>query len=113
MRAADAHGDLLPGRYSAQLSGNLTASGTGELTGEIDHLDLAWVNSLLSLGALSMSGEGAIVVNADLQDAHMSRLEGAFLPYNADLLIGNAFKATGITGEVQFTMAKTGGDAAP
>ncbi len=113
VQAADAHGDPQPNRYSAELSGNLTASGTGEVTGVVDHLDLGWVNSLLSLGALSMSGEGAIVVSADLQDAQMSRLDGAFLPSNCDLLIGNAFKATGITGEVQFTMAKTGGDGAP
>ncbi len=113
VRSADATGAPLASGYSAQLAGNLTADGTGEITGVVDHADLAWVNSMLSLGALSVSGEGALAISADLVQAHMSRLQGAFLPLNADLLIGHDFKATGITGEVQFTMAKDGEDLAP
>lgn len=111
VRSADHHGDPLPGGYSADLAGNLTASGTGQIQGVVDHLDLAWVNSVLSLGALTMSGEGAIAITADLSDARMTQLEGSFLPLNADLLIGADFKATGITGQVQFNMARTGGDS--
>jgi hypothetical protein len=106
VRAADDRGQPVAAGYSAQLGGNLTATGTGQISGVVDHADLAWINSLLSLGALSMAGEGAIAITADLMNAQMTRLEGAFLPLNADLRIGRNFQATGITGAVEFTMAK-------
>lgn len=113
VRAADERGEPLASGYSAQLRGNLTATGTGQIRGVVDHADLGWVNSMLSLGAINMSGEGAVAMSADLFRAQMVRLDGAFLPLNADLRIGRNFHATGITGAVQFTMSKNPEDTKP
>jgi hypothetical protein len=104
--AATKAGEPMPGGYSAQLSGSLTADGTGELAGVVDHADLAWVNGLLPLDPGSMSGQGAIDVSADLVSADVQRVAGSFLPLNADLHLGGGFHATGITGAVRFEMAR-------
>ncbi|MBA2480776.1 MAG: hypothetical protein H0V44_08945 [Planctomycetes bacterium] len=106
VRAANEQGEPLAGGYSAQLGGNLTATGTGQIIGVVDHGDLAWVNRMLPLQEGSMAGQGAITLASDLMFGEMMRLEGSFLPLNADLRIGNSFQATGITGAVKFTMAK-------
>ncbi|MBA3708069.1 MAG: hypothetical protein H0W83_04500 [Planctomycetes bacterium] len=110
VRAANDKGEPQVGGYSAQLGGNLTATGTGQITGVVDHGDLAWVNRLLPLQENSMAGQGAITLAADLMFGEMMRLEGSFLPLNADLRIGKSFQATGITGAVKFTMAKKSED---
>ncbi len=113
VRAADAKGEPMALGYSAQLGGNLTATGTGQIRGVVDHADLGWVNSMLPLDPGSMSGQGAIAISADLFLATVMRLEGSFLPLNADLRIGKGFQATGITGAVQFIMEKNSGDKRP
>ena len=106
VRAATKAGDPVPGGYSAQLSGSLTVGGTGELTGVVDHADLAWVNGLLPLDPGSMAGQGAIDITADLVSGDVQRVAGSFLPLNADLHLGTGFNATGITGAVHFEMAR-------
>ena len=93
-------------QYSTGLAGNLTATGSGMLKGVVFHADLGWVNSMLKLGALSMAGDGSVTFNAELLHAQVTRLDGTFLPDNADLRIGSDFQATGITGRVDFTMAR-------
>jgi hypothetical protein len=103
---ADKRGDIQLDQYSTGLAGNLTATGSGVLKGVVFHADLGWVNSMLKLGALSMAGDGSVTFNAALQHAQVTRLDGTFLPDNADLRIGSDFQATGITGRVDFTMAR-------
>ncbi len=102
VRAANPKGEPIEGAYSAQFTGNLTATGTGAIHGVIDHADLGWLATLVKGQDTKLSGEAAMVVSADFRLGVMKRVEGSFLPLNADLSLGRDFKATGITGAVQF-----------
>ncbi len=104
VRAADAGGTPLADGYSAQFSGALDEAGTGMLSGLVDHGDLGWVNRQIGLPTGAVDGEGAVTCEAAFVQGRVERLTGHFLPLNAEVQLGPRFRASGITGAVDFTL---------
>lgn len=106
LRATDARGLPLADGFSAGLDATVT---TGPLaavaTGVVDHADLAWLASLLPQTKQRLRGEGAVTFTARLETGGL-RVEGWFLPMGMTLDLGAAFRATGLTGAIQFLIAR-------
>jgi hypothetical protein len=107
VRAADAAGQPAADAYSAQLSGAIDSAGNGALAGLVDHADLGWVTNQIRLPAGSATGEGAVTCEALFVKGGMERLSGHFLPLNADVQLGTRFRASGITGAVDFLLDRS------
>ena len=104
VRAADAAGTPQPEGYSAQFNGTIDHTGAGVINGLVDHANLGWADRALKLPTNAVDGEGAVTCLATFVDARMERLTGSFLPLNAEVQLGTKFRASGITGAVEFTL---------
>ena len=108
LRATDARGAPLIDGYSAGLDVIVTTGIFGvTATGVVDHADLAWLASMLPQTEHRLRGEGAVTFTAKLS-RQGQRIEGWFLPLDATLDLGSAFRATGISGAVQFLLSREG-----
>jgi len=104
VRAADQRGEPVSGGFSAELAGSLTALGTGSLRGVVDHADLAWLARLAPQPDATITGETAMVFEADLLRSRVRRVAGSFLPLDAFLKLGRTFTANGITGAITYEL---------
>ncbi len=106
VRAADQRGEPVTGGFSAELVGNLTALGTGSVRGVVDHADLAWLARLAPQPDAVITGETAMVFEADLLRSRVRRVAGSFLPLDAFLKLGRTFTANGITGAITYELVE-------
>lgn len=108
VRAADAAGQALPGGFSAQFDGRLAGARLGgTLDGVVDHADLASITSIGQIvpGQLKVGGEGAAVLQVQVQEGRMQRIDGTFLPLGADLDVDQGkLRVGGITGGIRFSI---------
>lgn len=104
VRAADPAGSPLIDGYSAQFDGMIDDHGNGAVNGLVDHADLGWVNLQIGLPPGAVIGDGAVTCTATLVQGQIDRLTGHFLPLNADVKLGKSFRASGITGGVDFSV---------
>lgn len=105
-RAADAAGTPLPDGYSAQFGGTADENGNGTITGVVDHADLGWMGKQAGLPPSAVAGEGALTCILLLKQFTFAKVNGSFLPLNAEVQAGR-FHASGITGAVEFTLEQT------
>ncbi len=113
VRAADPAGTPVTDGYSAQFDGTINEQGDGMVRGLVDHANLAWVNQQIGLPAGAVIGDGAVTCTATLLLGQIERLSGHFLPLNADVSLGRSFRASGITGGVDFSVQRDAPSAAP
>jgi hypothetical protein len=109
VRATDERGEALPDGYSAGLHGSFSTSDlAGTITGVVDHADLAWLTSsaLIPVPDGHLHGQCAVTFTAMLAPQGISRVDGFFLPLDADLTLGPTLKTTGINGAVKFRLAR-------
>ncbi len=104
VRAADPAGSPVTDGYSAQFDGTIDERGNGVVNGLVDHADLAWVNLQIGLPTGAVIGDGAVTCTGVLQEGQFERINGHFLPLNADVKLGPSFRASGITGGVDFSI---------
>ncbi len=103
-RAADTAGTPLADGYSAQFGGTADENGNGIIRGVVDHADLGWMGKQAALPPAAVAGEGALTCTMTLSRFSFIRVVGSFLPLNAEVQLGNRFRASGITGAVEFTL---------
>lgn len=108
VRAADPAGSPLTDGYSAQFDGTIDEHGGGTVNGLVDHANLAWVNQQIGLPTGAVIGDGAVTCTASLSMGQIEKLTGHFLPLNADVSLGRSFRASGITGGVDFSVQRDG-----
>lgn len=108
VRAADPAGSPLTDGYSAQFDGTIDERGEGSVNGLVDHANLAWVNQQIGLPTGAVIGDGAVTCTASLTMGQIEKLSGHFLPLNADVSLGRSFRASGITGGVDFSVQRDG-----
>ena len=111
VRATDEQGEPLPDGYSAGLRGYFSATELrGAVKGVIDHCDLAWSNSLSStlmpIPDGTVQGECAVTFSAALEKDGIAKVEGFFLPLDADFTLGGTLRASGIKGTVKFALER-------
>jgi hypothetical protein len=107
IRATDLQGQALPDGYSAGLRGRFSLQDqSGAVTGVIDHANLAWLTNLMPIPDGQLHGECAVTFTALLAKEGVRRVDGHFLPLDADLSLGPNLRATGIKGAVNFQLAK-------
>ena len=110
VRATDERGEPLPDGYSAGIRGRFaTSEQSGLLTGVADHADLGWLTSVIPIPDGRLLGECAVTFEAEIAREGVRRVDGFFLPLDADLALGPSIRAKGITGAVKFHL----GPAAP
>ncbi len=103
-RAADAGGTPLPDGYSAQFGGTADENGNGTINGVVDHADLGWMGKQAGLPPAAIAGDGALTCAVQLRQFGFAKVSGSFLPLNAEVQLGARFRASGITGAVEFTL---------
>ena len=109
VRATDEHGEPLADGYSAGLHGSFSTTDlAGTITGVVDHSDLAWLTSsaLIPVPDGHLHGQCAVTFTALLSPQGISRVDGYFLPLDADLTLGPSLRASGINGAVKFRLAR-------
>ena len=110
VRATDERGEPLPDGYSAGIRGRFaTTEQSGLFTGVADHADLGWLTSVIPIPDGRLLGECAVTFEAEIAREGVRRVDGFFLPLDADLALGPSIRAKGITGAVKFHL----GPAAP
>jgi hypothetical protein len=108
VRATDERGEPLPDGYSAGIRGRFaTTEQAGLITGVADHADLGWLTSVIPIPDGRLLGECAVTFEAQIAPEGVRRVDGFFLPLDADLALGPSIRAKGITGAVKFHLGPT------
>lgn len=103
VRATDERGEPLPDGYSAGIRGRYaTTEQSGLLTGVADHADLGWLTGVIPIPDGRLLGECAVTFEAEIAPEGVRRVDGFFMPLDADLALGPSIRAKGITGAVKF-----------
>lgn len=115
-RAGTADGQPENGGYTSGIRGALsTETLAGTLSGVIDHADLEWLKANTTLVPLpkasKVKGEGALTFKAVLGVRSIERVDGYFLPLNADFKMpAGDLDITGIKGALKFEIVKAAAD---
>lgn len=103
VRATDQRGEPLPDGYSAGIRGRFaTGEQSGLINGVADHADLGWLTGVIPIPDGRLLGECAVTFEAEIAPEGVRRVDGFFLPLDADLALGPNIRAKGITGAVKF-----------